>query len=138
MPKTKGKSGKKRRKNKGDNYLRRQMVFKEDGQEYAQDPFVLEVLRMLGNCRCEAVCADGVRRLCHIRGKFHMRVWIDAGDVILDKKADIILRYMPNEAMLLKDHGELPENIRLDDNDDNNVEFFDCMEFFEDEDIDMI
>ncbi|XP_047952927.1 eukaryotic translation initiation factor 1A-like [Salvia hispanica] len=78
MPKNKGKGGKnrKRGKNEADDE-KRELVFKEDGQEYAQ------VMRMLGNGRCEATCIDGVKRLCHIRGKMHKKVWIAAGDIIL-------------------------------------------------------
>ncbi|KAK8491470.1 hypothetical protein V6N11_059395 [Hibiscus sabdariffa] len=117
MPKNKGKGGKnrKRGKNEADDE-KRELVFKEDGQEYAQ------VLRMLGNGRCEAMCIDGTKRLCHIRGKMHKKVWIAAGDIILvglrdyqDDKADVILKYMPDEARLLKAYGELPENTRLNE-----------------------
>ncbi|PON81825.1 Translation initiation factor 1A (eIF-1A) [Trema orientale] len=117
MPKNKGKGGKnrKRGKNEADDD-KRELVFKEDGQEYAQ------VLRMLGNGRCEAMCIDGAKRLCHIRGKMHKKVWIAAGDVILvglrdyqDDKADVILKYMPDEARLLKAYGELPESTRLNE-----------------------
>ncbi len=61
--------------------------------EYAQ------VLRMLGNGRLEAHCMDGVKRLCHIRGKMRKKVWVNAGDVVLvglrdyqDEKADVILK----------------------------------------------
>ena len=36
--------------------------------EYAQ------VTKMLGNGRLEAMCFDGVRRLCHIRGKLRKKV----------------------------------------------------------------
>ena len=43
--------------------LKRALVFKEDGQEYAQ------VIKMLGNGRLESMCFDGVKRLYHIRGK---------------------------------------------------------------------
>ena len=39
--------------------------------EYAQ------VLRMLGNGRLEAMCIDGVKRLCHIRGKMRKKVWVN-------------------------------------------------------------
>ena len=39
--------------------------------EYAQ------VLRMLGNGRLEAQCIDGVKRLCHIRGKMRKKVWVN-------------------------------------------------------------
>ncbi|CAH1448765.1 unnamed protein product [Lactuca virosa] len=93
MPKNKGKGGKnrKRGKNEADDE-KRELVFKEDGQEYSQ------VLRMLGNGRCEAMCIDGTKRLCHIRGKMHKKVWIAAGDIILvglrdyqDDKADVSL-----------------------------------------------
>ncbi|GMJ01271.1 hypothetical protein HRI_003796300 [Hibiscus trionum] len=142
MPKNKGKGGKnrKRGKNEADDE-KRELVFKEDGQEYAQ------VLRMLGNGRCEAMCIDGTKRLCHIRGKMHKKVWIAAGDIILvglrdyqDDKADVILKYMPDEARLLKAYGELPENTRLnegivDEEDEGGVD--DYVEF-EDEDIDKI
>ena len=45
------------------------------------------------------------------------QVWINAGDIILlglrdyqDTKADVILRYNPDEARSLKAYGELPES----------------------------
>ena len=57
--------------------MKRELTFKEDGQEYAQ------VTRMLGNGRLEAFCFDGVNRLCHIRGKLRKRVWIGVGDIVL-------------------------------------------------------
>jgi hypothetical protein len=51
MPKNKGKGGKSRRRGKGDNGDdKRELIFKEDGQEYAQ------VLTMLGNGRLEVCC----------------------------------------------------------------------------------
>ena len=39
--------------------------------EYAQ------VIRMLGNGRLEAQCVDGIKRLCHIRGKMRKKVWVN-------------------------------------------------------------
>jgi translation initiation factor 1A len=64
---------------------------------------------MLGNGRLEATCADGTVRLCHIRGKFKKRVWINQGDIVLlglreyqDGKADVILKYSVEEAKLLQ------------------------------------
>ncbi|KAL6882046.1 hypothetical protein ACP4OV_011518 [Aristida adscensionis] len=144
MPKNKGKGGKnrKRGKNEADDD-KRELVFKEDGQEYAQ------VTRMLGNGRCEAICVDGTRRLCHIRGKMHKKVWIAAGDIVLvglrdyqDDKADVILKYMNDEARLLKAYGELPETLRLNEGvdvdgpegEDGDSDYIQ----FEDEDIDKI
>lgn len=107
MPKNKGKGGKNRRRGKNDNEGdKRELVFKEEGQEYAQ------VLKMLGNNRLEAYCFDGQKRLCHIRGKMRRRVWIGQGDIILvglrefqDEKADVILKYMADEARNLKVRG---------------------------------
>ena len=94
MPKSKGKGGKNRRRGKNEaDVEKRELEFKEDGQDYAK------VTRMLGNGRLEAICADGVKRLCHIRGKMRKKVWISVGDIILvglrdfqDKKADVILK----------------------------------------------
>ncbi|KAH7638499.1 eukaryotic translation initiation factor 1A [Dermatophagoides farinae] len=137
MPKNKGKGGKNRRRGKNENEdEKRELVFKEDGQEYAQ------VMRMLGNGRLEAYCFDGVKRLCHIRGKLRKKVWINQGDIILiglrdyqDTKADVILKYNPDEARNLKTYGELPENARInevslrefgeDDEEEDIIEFGD-------------
>ena len=33
-----------------------------------------QVTKMLGNGRLEAMCFDGVKRLCHIRGKLRKKV----------------------------------------------------------------
>lgn len=52
-----------------------------------------------------------------MNGYFLPQVWINQGDIILlglrdyqDTKADVILRYNPDEARSLKAYGELPEN----------------------------
>lgn len=91
---------------------KKELIFKEKGQEYAQ------VLKMLGNGRCESYCFDGTKRLCHIRGKLRKRVWINIGDIILvslrdfqDQKCDILQKYTPEEAGNLKSYGEIPTNI---------------------------
>lgn len=62
------------------------------------------------------MCFDGVKRLCHIRGKLRKKVWINQGDIILiglrdyqDAKADVILKYTSDEARNLKTYGEFPE-----------------------------
>ncbi|CAG9326789.1 unnamed protein product [Blepharisma stoltei] len=117
MPK-KGKGGKNKRRGKNEaTEFKRELTFKEDGQEYAQ------VLRMLGNGRLEAYCFDGVKRLCHIRGQMKRRVWIGMDDIVLvglrdyqDSKADIILKYTPDEVRNLKSLGELPENLKVAEN----------------------
>nr|ACO14998.1 Eukaryotic translation initiation factor 1A, X-chromosomal [Caligus clemensi] len=117
MPKNKGKGGKNRRRGKNENEgLKRELVFKEDGQEYAQ------VTKMLGNGRLEAMCFDGVKRLCHIRGKLRKKVWINQSDIILvglrdyqDAKADVILKYSADEARNLKSYGEFPETVKINE-----------------------
>jgi len=140
MPKNKGKGGKNRRRGKNENEAdKRELVFKEEGQEYAQ------VTKMLGNGRLEALCfTDGAKRLCHIRGKLRKKVWIRMGDVILlglrdyqDKKADVILKYNADEARNLKSYGEIPETVKVNENAfvdegmDDDIEFD---EFSEEED----
>ncbi|EAL68275.1 hypothetical protein ACTFIW_003081 [Dictyostelium discoideum] len=118
MPKNKGKGGKNRRRGKNENEQKRELQFKEEGQEYAQ------VLRMLGNGRLEASCFDGEKRLCHISGRLRKKEWINNGDIILiqlrdyqNDKADVILRYNVDEARNLKTYGELPETARINETD---------------------
>ena len=110
--------GKNRRRGKNENEDdKRELVFREDGQEYAQ------VTKMLGNGRLEAQCFDGQKRLAHIRGKMrkkasmyspvhvssfqrqNFQVWINQGDIVLlslrefqDDKADVIVKYTADEA----------------------------------------
>ena len=136
-------SGVKKKKSSQDSYKeKRELVFKDKDQEYAQ------ILKMLGNGRCDAYCFDGVRRLCHIRGKMRKRIWINVGDIVLigkrvfqDEKGDIIQKYFPEEAKNLKDYGELPLNIFINDgkivqNEANNEDFFDqTFEFNSDSEI---
>ena len=115
MPKNKGKGGKKHKRGKRD-IVKRELIFKEDGQEYGQ------VQRMLGNGRCDVYCMDGCKRLCHIRGKMRKKVWVMMGDIVLvslrdfqDEKGDIIAKYNSDEAKNLKTYGELPENTKINE-----------------------
>ena len=117
MPRGRGKGGNKRKK--GKNQVigeRRELLYKEEGQEYGQ------ILRLLGSGRVEVNCFDNVKRLCTIRGKLRHRVWMNAGDLILvslrdfgDDKADIIHKYYPEEAFELQELGEIPENITINE-----------------------
>jgi len=139
MPKNKGKGGKNRRRGKNENEEKRELVFKEHGQEYAQ------VLRMLGNGRLEAQCVDGVKRLCHIRGKMRKKVWVNTGDIILlglreyqDEKADVIQNFMADEARSLKAYGELPESIRVNETDTFGEENGENDEYFDFDDVNEI
>uniref|UniRef100_A0A673NHW7 Eukaryotic translation initiation factor 4C n=1 Tax=Sinocyclocheilus rhinocerous TaxID=307959 RepID=A0A673NHW7_9TELE len=138
MPKNKGKGGKNRRRGKNENESeKRELVFKEDGQEYAQ------VIKMLGNGRLEAMCFDGVKRLCHIRGKLRKKLISDILNSEMsyqDNKADVILKYNADEARSLKAYGELPEHAKINETDtfgpgdDDEIQFDDIGD--DDEDID--
>ena len=112
MPKNKGKGGKNRKRGKNVNIeeAKRELVYKEDGQDYGQ------VIRMLGGGHLEALCfGDGKTRVCHIRGKMRKKIWVNKGDVVLlglrhfeDSKADIILKYSNEEARELQRQCEIP------------------------------
>merc|ERR1711879_1007285 len=67
MPKNKLGGNKAKRAKANVDQKKQELVFKEDGQEYGQ------VMRMLGNGRCEVNCFDGTKRLCHIRGKMRKK-----------------------------------------------------------------
>ena len=115
MPKNKGKGGKNFKKGKrAGEQERRDLLFKEDGQEYAQ------VLRMLGDGRLALSCYDGVARTGLIRGTMRRRVWINTGDIVLlglrefqPDKADVIHKYTAEEARVLQAYDELPASARI-------------------------
>merc|ERR1719373_1380813 len=116
MPRARGKGGKNRKKTKAQqDKERRELQFKEDGQEYGQ------VLRLLGSGRVEVYCIDGKKRTCLIRGSMRNRVWIHTGDILLiglrdfgdDAKGDVMLKYYDEEARELQELGELPDSIRI-------------------------
>jgi len=123
MPKNKGKGGKNRRRGKNESEEKRELTTKTAGQEYGQ------VIRMLGNGRLEAFCFDGKNRQCHIRGKMRKRQWVNQGDIVLlglrefqDDKADVILKYNADESRRLKRMGHLPNNIKIEDDENRNQE----------------
>jgi len=112
MPRRKSK-GQRRKTDRGP--PRRDLEYKDDGQEYAQ------VVKMMGSGRCEVYCFDGATRLAHIRGAMRNKVWISISDFVLvglrdfqDNKCDIILKYTTEEVRNLKSYGELPEDTSLD------------------------
>lgn len=121
MPAKKGKGGKKVKKVKNtiSEDIERELVYKniDELQEYAQ------VEKLLGNCRCELNCFDGIKRLGHIRGSMtKKKIWITTGNVVLvslreyeDKKCDILYLYTDKEVKRLKSEGHIPENIVLND-----------------------
>ena len=71
------------------------------------------VLALLGGSRMMVDCKDGNERRCRIPGKLRNRIWVKEGDVVLvrpweieaDSKGDIIWRYLPLQAKVLRDRG---------------------------------
>jgi translation initiation factor 1A len=130
MPKNVGIGGKKKKMGKKRPEMDRELVFKEEMQEYAQ------VLRLLGDSRLELQCMDTVKRMGHIRGNLKKKAWITCGDVVLvslreyeNDKCDIILKYTEDEVRKLKQSKEIPDSIKI--NEENNqkedagdIEFF--------------
>ena len=117
MPKNKTGGNKAKRRGRSDGEgEKRELTFKEDGQEYAQ------VTKMLGNGRVTAYCFDGKERLGIICGKMRKKVWVNQGDIVLlglrdyqDSKADVILKYSADEARNLKAYGELPAEAKINE-----------------------
>ena len=58
-------------------------------------------------------CKDGKERMCRIPGKLRNRIWVKDGDVVIvkifeiqgDTKGEIIWRYFPLQARILKEEG---------------------------------
>ena len=129
MPKNKGAGGKNRKKGKKTNnitnqYQIRDMVYKTDGQEYAQ------VLKSLGNGYMQVSCftdKGNVIKRAHIRGTMRKRIWLSIGDIILvskrdyqDEICDILFKYSTNEIHILQEKNEIPQDI-MDYNMDNDI-----------------
>ena len=124
MPKNKGLGGKGFRKGKNtiDESLR-ELVFKEDGQEYGV------ITKMLGNSQVLVQCFDESIKRCHIRGKIR-KSWLFVGDVILigtrdfeQGVGDVIYKYLPSEVTNLRNYGELPKDDRKENETSNNIFF---------------
>lgn len=121
MPKNK-KGGKKHKRGKKIGFgEKRELIFKEDGQEYGQ------AVKMLGSGHVEVFCFDGVTRLGKIRGKMRKRVWIATGDMVLiglrefeHGRCDIMYKYNPDEARNLKAYGEIPTDVVVNENEEES------------------
>ncbi|MEW6721898.1 MAG: translation initiation factor eIF-1A [Candidatus Micrarchaeota archaeon] len=73
------------------------------------------VIGLMGGSRMRVTCKDGKERMCRIPGKLKNRIWVKEGDVVIvkpweiegDKKGDIIWRYFPLQARILKEEGHI-------------------------------
>ena len=114
MPKNTGMGGNKRKKGKKQVQEDRELTYKGESEEYAQ------VIKILGDGRFECNCADGVKRVAHVRGKMRQRIWIANGDIILvslrdfePEKCDVVEKYKEKEVAKLKKAGEIPDSMVL-------------------------
>ena len=106
--------GNKRKKGKKQVQEDRELQYKGESEEYAQ------VIKILGDGRFECNCADGVKRIAHVRGKMRKRIWIANGDIILvslrdfePEKCDVVEKYKEKEVAKLKKAGEIPDSMVL-------------------------
>jgi translation initiation factor 1A len=74
------------------------------------------VEQRLGGNKMFVACLDGKTRNCRVPGRLKRKLWLRPGDVVivqpweLDKnKADIILKYKPNQVEWLRKKGYLKE-----------------------------
>jgi len=130
---------KKSSKNKGKNsgLKDRELVFKEDHEQYAK------VVAMLGDRRVTLILADGVEILGIIPGKMK-RIRVNLDDVVLvgirsfqDNKVDVLYLYTPAEVKNLIQYLELPPTFAKSGNDligaasitDDGIDFVEVIDF---------
>lgn len=137
MGKNVGIGGKKKKQGKKFVQQERELALAEEMQAYGQ------IIRQLGDGRMEVQCLDNVKRMAHIRGKMKKKVWMVQGDVVLvslreyeEDKCDIILKYTEAEVRQLKNLGQIPESIKLPENEKQNENENDGINFFDEEEDD--
>lgn len=112
-----GKRGKKIKNDLSKFDTKRDLQTKQEDQCYAQ------AIKLLGDCRVELQCFDGIKRIGHIRGSMKKKIWISVGDVLLvglrdfqNTKCDILLKYNAGEARTLKSYQEIPTSTKINEN----------------------
>lgn len=122
-----GLGGKSYKKSKSTNPdTKRELIFKDDGQEYGT------VTKILGGRRMEVQCVDGEKRQCIIRGTMRNRVYIHINDLVLvsirdfqDGTADILHKYTGDEVRSLVSYKEIPDTVRVKEETDTTVFAYD-------------
>lgn len=68
----------------------------------------------LGGNKVMVSCVDGKERNCRVPGRLKRRLWLRPGDAVIvepweldDKKADVLLKYKPNQVAWLRKNGHL-------------------------------
>tara|TARA_B100002051_G_C16562222_1_gene548163 strand:+ start:227 stop:715 length:489 start_codon:yes stop_codon:yes gene_type:complete len=115
------KGGKKHKRGKKNTDIQKKLRYKEEGQEYAQ------IKAVKGNCRFDLSVFDGKERLGILCGTMRKRRFVNARDVVLvsirdfeDSKCDIIDVYDDNQVRQLKSEKEIPDSIKLEEENDYN------------------
>jgi translation initiation factor 1A len=130
MPNKKG--GKKFKRGKKDSFHERQLILKDpkEGQEYAK------ITKVNGSGRYQLFCFDGKDRLGICAGNIKRRTRFVISDIILvslwefqDTKCSIIHKYEPEESRKLKNQGEFPENIKLEEENSFMCDEFNSVQF---------
>ena len=109
--------GNKHKRQKNKSYKERELVFKEDQQEYAR------IIKQLGDGRFECQIfntnydTNVIGKVC---GSMRKTVWIKPTNIVLVSSRsfdtstyDIIYKYTDDEAQSLKNYGEIPSNVNL-------------------------
>ena len=146
MPKGNQKGGKKHKRNKNQNFEAKELrkADPNEGQVYAK------ITKCKGNCLFDVHCTDGKERMAIMCGAMKKRKFVNMGDIVLvslrdfqDDVCDIIDSYDENQAKRLKDMKELPEAMKLeednqfDDVDVDGIMFTTEMPSSDNEDVDL-
>ena len=118
------KGGKKHKRGKKNDKLEtKKLRYKEEGQEYAQ------IKACKGNCRFDLNVFDGKARMGILCGTMRKRRFVNQQDVVLvslrdfeDAKCDIIDVYDDNQVRQLKSEKEIPDSIKLEENNEYNAD----------------
>lgn len=104
---------------------KREMIFRDDGQEYGV------VTKILGNSRMLVKFADSTEKQCTVRGSMRKREWVNMNDLVLvalrdfGDQHDIIRRYTEDESAYLKKIGEWNVSVVTEETEETEIVFED-------------
>ena len=104
---------------------KREMIFRDDGQEYGV------VTKILGNSRMMVKFSDNMEKQCTVRGSMRKREWVNMNDLVLvalrdfGDQHDIIRRYTEDEVSYLKKIGEWNVAVVVEETEDIEIVFED-------------
>ena len=108
MPNKKGKNSKS--KSKQDTEIKRELLLKDDLEEYGL------VTSLLGDCRLKVILTNNTEYTATIPGRFRKRCWFKVNDIVIisirefqENKVDILHKFKDGEAVTLHKLGEIPD-----------------------------